>query len=181
MSSNCILLDRCENVVRLADFHFDSLRKYMQPLYAMLVSNNEKSEEEKRLIRHQAGAEFLKRLRTYRGQSIEELAEQLNLGADELKRIEGGEVEISRGILKSYIEIYYGERELEHFNERLREFQAPSIRSARMALAYDALKRFGIIMDGVDYKALHTPRGKCLAFSRTNRTSPAESGDQGSK
>lgn len=180
MNGDRISPNRCENVVCLADFHFDSLRKYMQPLYAMLIRSEDQSRDEKRLISLQARVEFLKRLRTYRGKSIEDLAAQLNLNSEELKQIESGAVEIKKQIFMAYLAKCHGEREFHHFIERLREFQAPSIRSTKMAVAYDALKRFGIIMDGVDYKTLHAPRGKCLVFSR-NRLSPAENGDQGSK
>lgn len=184
MSGNHLPLGCGENVVQFGDFHFDSLRKYMQPLYAMLIRNENQSSDEKRLIHRQAVAGFLKRLRTYRDRSIEDLAAQLNLRPEDLKQIESGEAEIDRKIFMPYIEKCYGERELYHFSERLREFQTPSIRSTKMAIAHDALKRFGIIMDGVDYKSLHTPRGQCLAFPRTRRedsTAHAEGGGQEQK
>ncbi len=157
-------------VVHLNKFHFDSLRKYMQPLYSELVRNENKPKDEKHKIKSQVLAEFLRRLRVYRGKTISELAEKFNLNCQELEQAEGGKVEISTGPFMAYIKGCYGEREFSYFSEKLREFHDPSIRLSKLAVAHDALKRFGIVITGVDYKSLHAQKGQLLKFSPVIRS-----------
>lgn len=149
-------------VTNLSDFRFDSLRKFMLPVYAELNRHAHDTKEQKQTLLRSLISRFFCRLRTYREIPLEVVAERARLPVSDLRLFEDGLLKTSPAIEFAYCQICSGSHERDFFERRLYEFIHPTLRASREAVAMDALKRFGVVMPDVNYAELNTPRGVLL-------------------
>jgi hypothetical protein len=153
-----------KNVVHLDNFKFNSLHKYMIPLYSIFNQNRSVSDEEKLRILKGLIPQFFKRMREYRQRTLEDMA--LGSGLAQIHFIQyefdGSGTANRRELQDAYIKVCGGADELDYFEFQMRDFKQPGIKESREKIAIDALKRFGVIMPGVDYKNLHSKKGVVL-------------------
>jgi hypothetical protein len=148
----------------LSEFRFDSLRKFMQPVYAGLNLHSHDTKEEKQTVLPALVSQFFRRLRIYREIPIEMVAERANLPVEDLEKFEAGVLKSNPAIEYAYCRACSGLQEREFFERRIYEFIHPTVRASKEAIAMDALKRFGVVMPDVDYAGLNTPKGVLLSF-----------------
>lgn len=148
----------------LSDFRFDSLRKFMQPVYAELNHRVRDAKEEKLELLRALIPRFFWRLRIYREVSLEAVAERARLPVDDIKLFEEGAIKTNPAIEYAYCQACSGSQERDYFERRLYEFIHPTVRDSRETVAMDALKRFGVVMPDVDYASLNSPKGILLSF-----------------
>ena len=153
-----------KEVVDISEFRFGSLRKYMHPIYARMNRHLHETEEKKREILFDMVPEFYRRMRVYRGLSLEQVAKGSAFSTEELADFEKKKTPPSFAKEMVYTTVCGRHIEFEFFVAQVREFFQPSIKESKRDLALPALKQWGIVMPGVDYKNLHTPRGKILNF-----------------
>lgn len=153
-----------EQITSLSDFRFNSLRKFMQPLYAELSHHARDSKEEKQELIRAIIPRFFRRLRAYREVSLETVAEHAGLAVNELRLFEDGAIKSNSTIEYAYCRSCSASQERDFFERRLHEFMHPTARASREAVAMDALKRFGVVMPDVDYAGLNSPKGILLSF-----------------
>ncbi len=154
------------HVVQLSNFRFDSLRKYMAPLYACLQRQIDVPKEEKERIVKETVPKFYERLRAYRDRTLEDIAELSKCSLENLELFERGEIKVSHEIEMAYCKACHGENERIQFMHEIRAFYLPSIRETEMVLAKDVYIRFGLTSAYVDYQNLNVERGKVLEFNR---------------
>ena len=148
----------------LSDFRFDSLRKFMQPLYAELNLHSRDTKEEKQTLLRSLIPRFFRRLRTYREIPLEVVAERANLPLGDLQLFEDGALKTCSAIEYAYCQTCSGSHERDFFERRLYEFIHPTVRASREAVAMDALKRLGVVMPDVNYAELNSAKGVLLSF-----------------
>lgn len=154
-------------VVQFSEFKFNSLHKYMAPLYSAMnmrafSPDNEKKECLRLFIR-----EFFVRLRQYRGRSLEEIAATASkIPFERFRAFEAGETPASREIENVYCKACCGDAEFEYFYHQLRAFKDPSIKDSCRAVAKDVLRKSGIMLPYVDYKNLGDDSGTILRFPK---------------
>lgn len=134
--------------IRIEDFQFQSLRKFMLPLYWRLRHAELLSGEEKKEVIRKSIREFFVRLRKFRQTSIEDISDTSNFSAEEIASFEKGDSK-SKDLEQLYCKRFHAWHELEYFETRIRECQNPEIRIQKQAIAKDLLKQHGIILPGV--------------------------------
>ncbi len=153
-------------VIELTSFRFNSLHKYMQPLYSSLNATTEGSKEEKRELIKKIVPQFFSRLRTYRNIPIEVVASKSKRSCEELEMWELGMSPVSRELEDIYIQICSGHDELDFFRQTLAEFMNPIAKQNREEIAISLLKKMGLRIPTVDYKNLNGQKGKVLDLQR---------------
>lgn len=151
-------------LTQMIDFRFSSLRKYMQPLYFSLNRHLTETKERKQEVVRKLVPEFFHRMREHRNISLEDIAAKTKLSVATLEGFESGTIRGDREVEDVYCRLCHGENERAHFMDRVHEFMNPSVRETREAIAKDSLRRYGLVIPGVDYANLGTPRGKVLNF-----------------
>lgn len=158
--------------IRIEDFKFQSLRKFMLPIYWKLrhaeqLCNEEKSEVIKNSIR-----EFFIRMRKFRHLTIEEMAIAVKTSTQDLEAFEAGSTK-SAELERAYCERCYAWHELEYFERRVRECRDPDTRTQKEGMAKDLLKRHGILLPDVNFSRLNAPPAEVIEIRsrETNKES----------
>lgn len=149
-------------VVEISKFRFNTLRKYLSPVYTCLNNNIHASREQKQELLRTLIPQFFKRLREHRGISMERVASAADHTRDQVSAFENGEISASKGLELAYCRACSGTQEYHYFLQQIHEFMNPTAKESIHAIALDALKRFGIMIPTVDYRSLHSPRGVIL-------------------
>lgn len=157
-----------QNIVSISKFKFDSLHKYMSPIYAEMNLHCRDSAEHKRATCDTIFPQFFRRMREYREVAIEELAQKSGLAVVELRAFERGEKKHDRAIPPAYVRLLGGQREMECFVQQVHQFHNPSVKESKIDAAMAALRQFGVMIPGVDYKNLHREMGKVLPILQEN-------------
>jgi len=145
-----------KNEIRIEDFQFQSLRKFMSPLYwrlrhAELLPPEEQTSAVMHVIR-----DFFIRLRLFRRISIEQMALTLKKSNQEILDFESRAVK-SVDLEHSYCDVLQAWHEFEYFDRRVREFKNPETRVQKQMMAKNLLKQYGIIMPDIDLSRLNAP------------------------
>lgn len=157
------------NEIRIEDFQFQSLRRFMSPLYWRLRHAELLSDEEKKEVIRRSIREFFIRLRKFRQISIEEISDSSSFSAEEIAAFERGDSK-SKDLEQLYCKRFHAWHELEYFETRIRECQNPEIRTQKQAIAKDLLKRHGIILPDVDlFNSKSQPADIICIESRTSK------------
>lgn len=155
-----------QQVTEISSFKFDSLRKYMHPIYSRLNRNLHESKERKKEILHDTVPDFYRRMRAYRGLSLDEVAGGSGFSAEELGAFETKRMPPNFAMEMAYCKACGGHLEFEFFAQQAHEFFHPTVKESKLNVAEAALKQWGIKIPGVDYKSLHAPKGKILELVR---------------
>lgn len=153
-----------DTVTEISRFRFNSLRKYMAPVYAQMNLHLHDSKEEKIALISKLIRDFFCRMREHRGLSLMDLAELSRIDLPDLEAFEHGEKKCSREIENAYLRVCCAHHEMEFFCQQAHEFQNPSVKDSKVDVARAALKQFGVTFPGVDYKSLHSSGGVVLSF-----------------
>lgn len=153
-----------DTVTEISRFRFNSLRKYMAPVYAQMNFHLHDSKEQKTDLISRLIREFFSRMREHRGISLAELAERSKIEMSDLEAFERGDKKASRWIEAAYLSVCCAHHEMEFFCQQAHEFQNPSVKDSKIDVAKAALKQFGVMIPGVDYKRLHSEGGAVLSF-----------------
>ena len=154
-------------ITNLSEFRFDTLRKYMHPIYARLNLDMGECRESKAEILRELVPKFYKRLRTFRNVSLEFLSERSGFTTERLKAFEENFLETTspqeaKEIERAYCKVCYGDHEYGYFAQQIHEFFNPTIKDTKIEVARAALKQKGLLFPDIDYKTLFAPRGKVL-------------------
>ncbi len=155
-----------QEVTEIANFKFNSLRKYMHPIYSRLNRNLHESHKRKKEILHDTVPDFYRRLRTYRGLSLDEVAHGSAFSAEELGAFETKRLPPTFAMEMAYCKACGGHMEFEFFAQQVHEFFHPTVKTSKLEVAESALKQWGVMIPGVDYQDLHATKGKILDFVR---------------
>lgn len=156
--------------INIEDFHFQSLRKYMTPIYwklrhAEFLPNDEKLDVLRSCIRM-----FFVRIRLYRNFSVEQVADRLKVSVQEVESFESGSLK-SPELEKEYCHLFHAWLELEYFERRVREFQRPQIREKQNELGFTLLRSFGILLPEFKLQRPDSKSAKILQIRRSNLSS----------
>lgn len=163
--------DSDSNVVLLDHFHFNTLSKQMKPLYADLVLHENADPEKKAEIAKAVCRSFYLRIREYRKLTTDQVAEICRVSTDEIEALERGEKDHERWLINRFIRACGADLEYEVFFQKILEFKEPKARASMRDLAIPLLKR-GLIIPGIDYKSLHSEKGKVISlFGKSNEDS----------
>ena len=161
-----------EQVTYISSFQFNTLRKYMHSLYATLNHNIEASDERKREFIRELVPQFFYRMRTHRQIQLEDLAKTIGVTVDHLQQFEEGKIRADKKIEDGYCRTCGGHDEKLFFSQQLQEFMNPSIKEDKDRIAMAALRQYGLVMAGVDYKNTCATKGAILTFpSQSTRNS----------
>ncbi len=141
----------------------------MAPLYAEMNRHQHDSKEQKAAAISKFVREFFRRAREYRDISLPELADRSKIELSALEAFEMGESKCTREIERAYIRACCAHLELEYFCQQAHEFQNPSVKDTKREVAEAALKQFGVMFPGVDYKNLRRDCGALLHFPRRSQ------------
>lgn len=155
------------NVVQLDCFHFNTLSKYMKPLYADLVLHENAAPERKAEVVRVVCRIFYRRVREYRKLTVEHTAEICRVSTDAIEALERGEKNHERWLVNRFIRACGADLEYEVFCQKILEFKEPKARASVRDLAEPLLKK-GILIPGVDYKSLNSKRGEVVSLFRKN-------------
>ncbi len=150
------------SVVFMDRFHFDSLSKHMKPFYADLIRHENAPQEQKTLVASKVCVNFYTRVREYRGLTVERTAEICKVSSDEIQALERGDKEHDKWLIGRFIRACGADLEYGVFFQKLLEFKDPRARASAREVAIPALKKWGIIVPGVDYRNLNSKRGKVV-------------------
>lgn len=159
-------------LVSFSEFHFDSLRKFMAPLYADLLLNARKMpDKEKPIFAKRIAHKFCARLRVYRGFTLEEVVEKSKgqFSVSDLVDFEIGESktkELAQDIKWFYEKIFRATPEMHYLDSQVHAFFNPSVRESEILMAKEVLIKHGIKSDYVNYKDLWKEKGKLLELKR---------------
>lgn len=159
------------NEIRIKDFQFRSLRKYMLPLYWQLRHAEQFSPEKKITIVSEVIRDFFVRLRKYRKISVEQMADTLNKPIDKIKAFENGLIK-SAELEQAYCKTCGALYEFEFFERRVQEFKTPEIREQKNQLAKNLIKDHGIILPDLDLTRSDSSTADIIKFpSKTKKES----------
>ena len=153
--------------IKIEDFHFRSLRKYMTPIYWKLRHAESLPDEEKLAVLQSSIRQFFVRIRLFRNLSIEQVAERLKVTAQEIESFESGFLK-SSDFEKAYCDLCHAWFELEYFERRVQELQNPDIREKRNDLGFALLRSFGILMPDFKLQKTKAEPAKVLQIRRQN-------------
>lgn len=157
------------NEIRIKDFQFRSLRKYMLPLYWQLRHAEQLSSEKKVSIISEVIREFFVRIRKYRKISVEQMAKILNKPIDKIKAFENGFIK-SAELEHAYCKTCGALHEFEFFERRVQEFKTPEIRDQKNQIAKSLIKDHGIILPDIDLTHSDSSTADIIEFpSRTKK------------
>lgn len=151
--------------INIENFHFQSLRKYMTPIYWRLRHAELLSEDEKLAVLRSSIRQFFVRIRMFRNLSIEQVAERLEVNSQEIESFESGFLK-SPELERAYCDLCHAWFELEYFERRVREFQNPDIREKRNDLGFALLRSFGILMPDFKLQKCEAEPAKVLQIRR---------------
>lgn len=164
------------SVVFMDHFRFDSLSKHMKPFYADLIRHENANDEQKAEIRRKVCVNFYRRVREYRGLTVDRTAEICRVSSDEIQALERGDKEHEKWLIGRFIRACGADLEYEVFFQKLLEFKDPRARASVRDVAIPALKQWGIIIPGVNYKNLNSKEGNIVPLF-----SESEAGSAGNK
>lgn len=153
-------------VAEISSFRFNSLHKYMAPIYAQMNLHAHESKDRKSALFSKLIPQFFRRMREYREITIGRLAELSRLDQAYLEAFESGEKKSSKEIELAYLRACGAEREMDFFFQQAHEFQNPSVKDSKIDVAKAALRQFGVTFPGVDYQHLHSEKGVVLSFRK---------------
>lgn len=153
--------------INIENFHFQSLRKYMTPIYWKLRHAELLSEDEKLAVLRSSIRQFFTRIRMFRNLSIEQVAERLKVNPQEIESFESGSLK-SPDLERAYCDLCHAWFELEYFERKVREFQNPDIREKRNDLGFALLRSFGILMPDFKLQKSKAEPAKILQIRRQN-------------
>ena len=132
-----------QNVISIEKFKFNSLRKFLTPIYMGLNFSAREPAKNKEKIAILAAAEFFRRLREFHGIPPEELAAGLGVAVESLKSFERGEQPDDRELPRLYVKVFRAHLELEIFCQRIQQFKAPVPDPSKGGLAKAAFRHLG--------------------------------------
>lgn len=151
--------------INIEDFHFQSHRKYMTPIYWKLRHAELLSDDEKLAVLRSSIRQFFVRIRLFINLSIEQVAERLKVTVQEIESFESGSLK-SPEFERAYCDLCHAWFELEYFERRVREFQNPDIREKRNDLGFALLRSFGILMPDFKLQKPEAEPAKVLQIHR---------------
>lgn len=154
----------CTKHIDINEFKFNTLHKHMSPIYWELRRNEERPLKEKEEIVRRLICRFFKRMREYRGVSIERIARSSNSNSEMIRNFEDGLIRSSAALEKAYCRECSAQQEQDYFNRRLFEFANPETRDQKKDLALDLVQRFGILIPDVNFSRLKSPPGDLIEF-----------------
>lgn len=158
-------------IVSFSEFKFDSLRKFMLPIYSDLLRNAYMPKEQKPVFAKMIAHQFCVRLRIYRGFTLEEVVERSKdqFSISDLVDFENGESktkELAQEIKWFYEKIFRATPEMHYLDSQIHAFFNPSVRESEILMAKEVLIKHGIKSDYVNYKDLWKEKGKLLELKR---------------
>lgn len=160
--------------IDINEFKFNSLRKHMNPIYWELRRNEDRPFEEKEEIARNLISRFFRRMREYRGVSIERIAKSSNHDTEMIQKFENGQIRSTALLEKAYCQECTAQHEQDYFNRRLFEFANPETREGKKDVALDLVRRFGILIPDVDFSRIKSPPADLIEFSPRNKNQSAE-------
>lgn len=154
--------------VDINEFRFNSLHKHMSPIYWELRRNEDRPLKEKEDIVRVLIPSFFKRLREYRGISVERIAKRSAVDVEVVQRFENGTIRSTASLEKAYCLECTAQHEQDYFNRRLYEFANPETRQGKKDIALDLVQRFGILIPDVDFSRIKSPPGDLIVFPSKN-------------
>ncbi len=151
--------------IRIEDFQFQSLRKFMLPIYWKLRHAEQLSSEAKSEVIKSSIREFFIRIRKFRHLTIEEMAIAVKTSTQDLEAFEAGSIK-SAELERAYCERCYAWHELDYFERRVRECRDPETRTQKEGMAKDLLKRHGILLPDVNLSRLNAPPAQVVEISK---------------
>lgn len=162
-----------DKVTAIQNFKFESLHKYMNPIYAELNFHRLDNEETRQALVKKIVPQFFVRLRNFRGWSQEELAKKLNIELWKIEMFERGEAgAFTKALEESYVWVLGGAKELEIFLDELLLFRHPEAREQRRLIARDALRRYGVVFPGFNYAISNQGFGSVLPMVKRSEPKP---------
>lgn len=141
----------------------------MTPIYWVLRKNEERPLKEKEEIARKLISQFFKRMREYRGVSIERIAARSGHGIEVIQNFENECVRSDVLLERAYCHECCGHQEQDYFNRRLFEFANPETRESKKDIALDLVRRFGILIPDIDMSRLNAPPGTLIEFVEKRR------------
>ncbi len=138
----------------------------MNPIYWELRRNEDRPFGEKEEIARKLISRFFKRMREYRGVSIERIAKSSNHDAEVIQKFENGQIRSTAILERAYCQECTAQHEQDYFNRRLFEFANPETRAGKQDIALDLVRRFGILIPDVDFSRINAPSGILIDFPR---------------
>ncbi len=162
---------KMSEIIHFSDFRFNSLRKFMAPLYAELNQRSQATptdQEKEAFVQHEIVPKFYQRMRLYRNCSLEDLADasKNKFVKEDLESFERGQIKMNPDIDALYCKVCHGDHERIYFWHQVRAFYRPSIRESEIAMAKDVFIKYGLTSAYVDYQNLNAERGKVLELKR---------------
>lgn len=155
--------------IDINEFKFNSLRKHMTPIYWELRRNEDCPFEEKEEIVRILISRFFKRMREYRGVSIDRIAKISSCDMDMIQEFENGHIRSTAKLERVYSQVCSAQHEQDYFNRRLFEFANPETRESKKDIALDLVRRFGILIPDVDFSRIKSQPADVIEFSPRNR------------
>lgn len=155
--------------IDINEYKFKSLRKHMNPIYWELRRNEDRPIEEKEEIVRILISRFFKRMREYRGVSIERIAKSSNHNTEVIQEFEDGQIRSTALLERVYCQECTAQHEQDYFNRRLFEFANPETRESKKDIALDLVRRFGILIPDVDFSRIKSQSADVIEFSPRNR------------
>lgn len=156
--------------IDINEFKFNSLRKHMNPIYWELRRNEDRPFEEKEEIARNLISRFYKRMREYRGVSIERVARSSSDDTEMIQKFENGQIRSTARLERAYCQECTAQHEQDYFNRRLFEFANPETREGKKDIALDLVRRFGILIPDIDFSRINAPAGILIDFPRNKNT-----------
>lgn len=123
--------------IDINEYKVKSLRKHMNPIYWELRRNEDRPFGEKEEIARKLISRFFKRMREYRGVSIERIAKSSNHDTEVLQKFENGHIRSTAVLERAYSQVCSAQHEQDYFNRRLFEFANPETRESKKDIALD--------------------------------------------
>lgn len=141
----------------------------MNPIYWELRRNEYRPFGEKEEIARKLISRFFKRMREYRGVSIERIAKSSNHDTEVIQKFENGQIRSTVLLEKAYCQECTAQHEQDYFNRRLIEFANPETRTGKQDIALDLVRRFGILIPDVDFSRINSQPADVIEFASRNR------------
>lgn len=154
-----------DKIIEIEAFKFNTLHKYMSPLYAEMNLRLHDQPERKKALCEGIVSKFFKRLREYREVPLEDISARYKIEIKALQLFEQGTLSPEDHFIYAYVWSCGGHREFDYFKQQLREFHQPTVKLSRIALAKDLLSR-GIVLEGINYQKLHSKEAEVVTFRR---------------
>ena len=153
------------NIIEIESFKFNTLHKYMTPIYAEMNLNLDGQPERKKVLCDGIIPRFFKRLREYREVALEDISARYKIDLQTLQFFEGGVLTPEDHLIYAYVWSCGGHKEFDYFKQQIREFQNPSAKINRTEIARELLSK-GFVLEGINYQKMYSKESDVLTFHR---------------